>query len=153
MLQYPQKIPIDFTMRYRAWGNIKNLNQILHFWNLYVKGFQTVYRLSKSNRYLGGSLIQYNLWSCHHIIWNETTTGVNRRESLPNIIGHLHIGAGCQQVRIKLYIHRCRLAVINSCRFSWKKLSILCEITLSRLWIRQGADPTYMWCLSGLDRF
>ena len=31
-----------------AWRNIKNLNQILHFWNLWVKGFQMVYRLSKS---------------------------------------------------------------------------------------------------------
>ena len=31
-----------------AWRNAKNLNQILHFWNLWVKGFQTIYRLSKS---------------------------------------------------------------------------------------------------------
>ena len=28
--------------------NIKNVNQIFHFWKLGVKGFQTVYRLSKS---------------------------------------------------------------------------------------------------------
>ena len=47
MLQYPQKIPIDITLLYMAWRNVKNLNQILHFSNLYVKGFQTVYRLSK----------------------------------------------------------------------------------------------------------
>ena len=32
-----------------AWRNLKNLNQILlHFWNLWVKGLQTVYRLSES---------------------------------------------------------------------------------------------------------
>ena len=27
--------------------NVKNVNQIFHFWKLGVKGFQTVYRLSK----------------------------------------------------------------------------------------------------------
>ena len=31
-----------------AWRSIENLNQILHFWNHWVKGDQTVYRLSKS---------------------------------------------------------------------------------------------------------
>ena len=48
MLQYPQKIPIYKMLRRMAWRNVKNLNQILHFWNLWVKGFQAVYRLSKS---------------------------------------------------------------------------------------------------------
>ena len=48
MLQYPQKIPIDVMLRYMASRNVKILNQILNFWNLWVKGFQTVYRLSKS---------------------------------------------------------------------------------------------------------
>ena len=47
--QYPKKIPIDVTLRYMAWRNVKNLNQILHFWNLWVKGFQTVYKFSKLN--------------------------------------------------------------------------------------------------------
>ena len=31
-----------------AWRYVKDIKQILHFWNLWVKGFQTVYRLSKS---------------------------------------------------------------------------------------------------------
>ena len=35
-------------LRYMASRNVKILNQILNFWNLWVKGFQTVYRLSKS---------------------------------------------------------------------------------------------------------
>ena len=48
MLQYPKKVPIDVTLCYMAWRNVKNLNQILHFWNLWVNPFQTVYRLSKS---------------------------------------------------------------------------------------------------------
>ena len=48
MLQYPQKIPIDIMLRYMAWRNVKNLNQTLNFYNLWVKGFQTVYRFSKS---------------------------------------------------------------------------------------------------------
>ena len=48
MLQYPQKIPIDVTLRYMAWRNAKNFNQILHFRNVWVKGFKTVYRLSRS---------------------------------------------------------------------------------------------------------
>ena len=47
MLQYLQKISIDVTMRFMAWRNVKNLNQILHFWNLWVNDFQTVFRLSK----------------------------------------------------------------------------------------------------------
>ena len=47
MLQYLQKIPIDVTLRYMAWRNVKNLDQILHFWNLWVKCFQTVYTLWK----------------------------------------------------------------------------------------------------------
>ena len=46
MLQYRQELPIEVALRYMAWRNVKNLNQILHFWNLWVKGFQTVYRLS-----------------------------------------------------------------------------------------------------------
>ena len=48
MLQYPHKLPIDITLRYMAWRNMQNLNQLLHFWNLWVKGFQTVYRLCRS---------------------------------------------------------------------------------------------------------
>ena len=48
MLQYPQNIPIDVTLRYIAWCNAKNLNQLLLFWNLWVKCIQTVYRLSRS---------------------------------------------------------------------------------------------------------
>ena len=48
MLQYLQKTPIDVTLRNMAWRNVKNLNQLLHLWNLWVKGFQTVYRLSRS---------------------------------------------------------------------------------------------------------
>ena len=46
MLQYPQKIPIDITSRHMAGCNVKNLNQILQFLNLGVKGFQMVSRLS-----------------------------------------------------------------------------------------------------------
>ena len=57
MLQYPQKIPIDITLHYMAWCNAKNLNQILHFWNLWVKGFQTVYGVSKSVDILKEALI------------------------------------------------------------------------------------------------
>ena len=56
MLQYPEKIPIYITPRHMAWRNVKNLNQILHFWNLGVKGFQTVYRLSKSTDILEETL-------------------------------------------------------------------------------------------------
>ena len=50
MLQYLKKIPTETTSRYVPWLFVKNLIQILHFWNLWVKGFQTVYtcRLSKS---------------------------------------------------------------------------------------------------------
>ena len=31
-----------------AWHNAKNSNQIVHFWKIWVKGSQTVHRLSKS---------------------------------------------------------------------------------------------------------
>ena len=48
MLKYPYKIPFDVTLRYLAWRNANILNQILHFWNSWVKGFQMVYRLSRS---------------------------------------------------------------------------------------------------------
>ena len=48
MLQYPETIPIDLMLCYMAWRYVKNLNQIWHIWNLWLKGFQTVYRLSKS---------------------------------------------------------------------------------------------------------
>ena len=48
LLKYPQKIAIDVTLRYMTWRNIKNLNQLLHFWNPWDKGFQMVYRLSRS---------------------------------------------------------------------------------------------------------
>ena len=48
MLQYRQKLPIDVMLRYMAWCNVKNWNRILHFWNLWVKSFQSVYRLSRS---------------------------------------------------------------------------------------------------------
>ena len=48
MLQCHQKIPIDIMLRQMARRNVKYWNQILHFWNLWVKGFQKVYRLSKS---------------------------------------------------------------------------------------------------------
>ena len=44
MLRYLQKIPSDVMLRYMAWHNVKNLDQILYFW---VKCFQTVYTLSK----------------------------------------------------------------------------------------------------------
>ena len=48
MLQYPQKIQIDVNLHYMVWRNVKNVNQILHIWNLWVKGIQTIYGLSKS---------------------------------------------------------------------------------------------------------
>ena len=64
MLQYTQKIPNDVTLRYMAWRNIKNLNQNLHFWNLWVKGFQTVFRMSRSVDILEQAL---ELLSCTEI--------------------------------------------------------------------------------------
>ena len=48
MLQYPQKIAICITLRHMAWRNNKKLNQLLHFRNQRDKGFQTVFRLSRS---------------------------------------------------------------------------------------------------------
>ena len=57
MLQYLQETPIDIALRYIVWCNVKNLNHILHFWNLRVHGFQTVYRLFKSVDILEEALI------------------------------------------------------------------------------------------------
>ena len=73
MLQYPQEIPTDFTMRYMAWHNIKNLNQILHFWNLWVKGFQTVYRMSKSVDILEEALLNtiYEVAIIYYMEWHH----------------------------------------------------------------------------------
>ena len=34
-------------LRWLAWRNVKILNQILHIWNLWVEGFQSVFELSK----------------------------------------------------------------------------------------------------------
>ena len=31
-----------------AWHNAKTLNPIMNFWNLWIKGFQTVYRLPEA---------------------------------------------------------------------------------------------------------
>ena len=36
------------NVEYMAWHNAKTLNPIMNFWNLWVKGFQTVYRLPEA---------------------------------------------------------------------------------------------------------
>ena len=64
------------------WPNVKNLNQILHFWNLWAKGFQTVYRLSKLVDILEEALMEpstehtkiTDIWKC--FTFTLTITGV-----------------------------------------------------------------------------
>ena len=52
---------IDIMLRNMAWRHVKNLNKIFHFWNIWVKGFQMVYRLSDSVDILEETLISQPL--------------------------------------------------------------------------------------------